>query len=89
MKQQRYPDTSDWDKTIIAPITLKMKKGTWEIFKDFTPRNIKLNDAVVKLIQKYILENTEEATQEEIEKFFDDQEWHEEQKKKSKSKKQG
>lgn len=88
MKQQkRFPDTSDWDDTIITPITLKMKKGTWEIFKELTPRKKKLNDAVVDLIHKFIMENSEEATQEELKKFLDDQKWHEEQKKKKQSKK--
>ena len=80
---KRYSDQSDWDK-IVSPITLEMKKGTWEIFKDLVPRKTKLKDAVVGLIHKFIYENTEEVTDEEITKWYKDQEYWE--KKKSNSK---
>jgi len=78
MKQYKpkYPNTSYWDK-IISPITLTMKKGTWEIFKSLIPRNKKLNDAVVDLIHKIISENTEEATDKEIKQWIKDQEYYE------------
>ena len=60
----------DWDKEIVAPITLKMQKGLWEVFKECVPRKEKLNDAVVRLIGKFVIENTEPATQKEIEAFM-------------------
>ena len=79
---KRYPNQSNWDK-IVSPITLEMKKGTWEIFKDLVPRKTKLNDAVVGLINKFIHENTEKVTDEEITKWYKDQEYWK--KKKSKN----
>ena len=76
MKQQtKYPDMQDWDN-IISPITLTMKKGTWETFKSLTNRNKKLNDAVVDLINKFISENTENATDEEIKQWNKDQDYY-------------
>ena len=76
MKQyDRYPNQHDWDNEI-SPITLTIKKGTWEIFKSITPRNKKLNDAVVELIHKYISENTETLTDEDILKWNQDQEYY-------------
>jgi len=83
--EKRYPDTSDWDK-LISPITPKMKKGTWEIFKTLIPRGKKLNDALVGLIENYIHDNSEEATDEEVKKWMKDQDYWK--KKKSKVKKQ-
>ena len=79
MEQQIYPDTSDWDN-IISPITLKMKKGTWEIFKEITPRNIKLNDAVLQLIWNKIGKNSEPVSNEEAWKWMKDQEYWDEKK---------
>lgn len=38
----------------IKPITLEIDADLWEQFKTLTPRNIKLNDAVVKLIEKEV-----------------------------------
>ena len=63
MKQYKpvYPDTSDWDE-LISPITLTLKKGDWEHFKEVTPRNVKLNDAG--------------ATDKEINQFNKDQDYH-------------
>lgn len=82
---KRFQDQSDWDK-VVSPITLEMKKGTWEIFKSLVPRKQKLNDAVVGLIHKYIQENTEEVTdEEELDKWYKDQKYWA--KKKSKSQK--
>ncbi len=85
MKQKRYPDTSDWDK-IISPITLKMQNGTWELFKNITPRNIKLNDAILQLIHNKIGEESEAVSLEEVEKWYKDQEYWAEKKEKKKSK---
>lgn len=80
---KRYANQSDWDK-IVSPITLEMKKGTWEVFKSLIPRKTKLNDAVVNLIHKFIHENTEEATDEEITQWYKDQEYWKNKKSKSK-----
>jgi len=75
MKQQdRYQDQHGWDK-IISPITLKMKKGTWEVFKSLTSRNTKLNEAVLQLIHKFINENTEKSIDKEVKKWCEDQEY--------------
>ncbi len=74
---KRYSDTSDWDQ-MVSPITLEIKKGTWEIFKSLTPRKTKLNDAVVQLINNFIGENTEVADDEEIDKWMKDQEYWDE-----------
>jgi len=75
MKQQeRYIDQTGWDK-VVAPITLKMKKGEWEIFKEITPRNIKLNEAVMQLIRKKIVEESEEVSEEDIKEWNKDQEY--------------
>lgn len=57
------------DKEINA-ITIKIKRGTWELFKSVTPSNITLNQAVVNLINKKVQENTKDATDEEIDQFF-------------------
>ena len=39
---------------LIQPITLKIDSELWKKFKDYTPRTIKLNDAVVALIKKEV-----------------------------------
>ena len=75
-QHKKYPNMHDWDN-LISPITLNMKKGTWEVFKSLTPRNKKLNDSVVDLINKFINENTDIATDEEIKKWTKDQEFYE------------
>ncbi len=36
---------------LIKPITLEIDSEIWRKFKEKTPRTIKLNDAVVKLIE--------------------------------------
>ncbi len=59
----------DLDKEINA-ITIKIKRGSWEIFKAMTPRNITLNQAVVQLINKEIDKNSRPATEEEQAEFF-------------------
>jgi len=41
---------------LIKPITLEIDKKIWERFKEITPRTIKLNDALVKLIIKKLKE---------------------------------
>ena len=74
-QRTKYPDMNDWDNEI-SPITLTMKKGTWEVFKSLIPRNTKLNDAVVDLIHQYINENTDKATDEEIKQWTKDQEFY-------------
>lgn len=74
-QRTKYEDQNDWDNEI-SPITLTMKKGTWEVFKSLTPRNTKLNDAVVKLIHQYINDNTDNATDEEIKQWIKDQEFY-------------
>lgn len=71
----KYPNMKDWDN-LVSPITLNMKKGTWEIFKTLVPRDKKLNDAVTELIEKHIVENTEDATDEEINQWKKDQEFY-------------
>jgi len=48
----------------INAITLKIKRGTWELFKAIIPRNITLNQAVVSLIHKEIDKNSRPATDE-------------------------
>ena len=53
----------------INAITLKIKRGTWELFKAIIPRNITLNQAVVSLIHKEIDKNSRPATDEEIKEF--------------------
>lgn len=86
MKQQdRYPDQYGYDK-IISPITLKMKKGTWEIFKSITPRNIKLNEAILQIIHKKIVEETEDVHPDDLEQWNKDQEYWAERKVKKKKK---
>ena len=75
MKQEdRYPDQHDFDK-IIKPITLKMKKGTWEVFKSITPRNIKLNEAILQLIHENIVKETEPVHPDDLEPWNKDQEY--------------
>ena len=39
---------------IIKPLTLAIKKVTWDKFKKVVPRDQKLNDAVVELIEKKV-----------------------------------
>ncbi len=83
MKQQdRYPDQRGFDK-IISPITLKMKKGTWEVYKNITPRNIKLNESIIQLIHEKIVKETEEVHPEDLDQWNKDQEyWAKKRKKK-------
>lgn len=50
----------------IKPLTLKIKRGTWEIFKSMTPRTKTLNETIVQLIHKEIQANSRPATEEEI-----------------------
>jgi len=38
----------------IKPITLEIEKELWDKFKNVTPRDITLNDAVVDLIRRKI-----------------------------------
>lgn len=57
------------DATINA-LTIRVKRGDWEIFKSTVPRSITLNEAIVKLIHKEIQENSRPATDQEIELFF-------------------
>lgn len=75
-------DQTDWDKEIVAPITLKMSKGLWETFKGCIPRTKTLNDAVVDLIQQEVFEAYEPASQEEFEKFMEEQKEYAAEKKK-------
>lgn len=58
------------DYEIISPITLKMPRKLWDFFKDCTPRRRKLNDAVVELIQDFVMKESEPATQEEYEEYL-------------------
>lgn len=39
---------------LVKPITLEINSELWNKFKDYTPRTIKLNDAVVALIKKEV-----------------------------------
>lgn len=39
---------------IIKPITLQIEKRVWDEFKSITPRSIKLNDALVDVIEIHI-----------------------------------
>ncbi len=87
-QQDRYLDTSDWDKTI-SPITLRIKKGAWEIFKNIIPRSINLKDAVPQLIYDRISKEIEEASDEEIKKWMRDQEYWKKGKSNSKDEKRG
>ncbi len=66
-------DQSDWDDEIVKPITLKMKKGLWESFKQGVPRGTKLNDAVVDLIEEKVVEDSEEVSQEDFKQFMEEQ----------------
>ena len=75
-------DQTDWDKEVIKPITLKMSKGLWETFKACIPRTKKLNDAVVDLIQQEVFNAYEPASQEEFEKFMEEQKEYAAEKKK-------
>lgn len=59
----------DLNKEINA-ITIKIKRGTWELFKNIIPRNKTLNQAVVELIYREIDKNSRPATNEEIKEFF-------------------
>lgn len=83
-REERYPDARGLDE-IISPLTLKIKKGSWELFKNLTPRNKKLNDAVVGLIEKHIYDNSKDASDEEVEKWFKDQEYYENKERKRKN----
>ncbi|KKM27780.1 hypothetical protein LCGC14_1571280 [marine sediment metagenome] len=40
--------------TLIKPITLKIDSEIWKKFKEKIPRTIKLNEAVVNLIEEAI-----------------------------------
>ncbi len=89
MEQLQYADTHGMDE-MCKPITLKMKKGTWEVFKQITPRGIKLNDAIMQLIHEKIVKETEEMTSGELDKAAEVQQIYDERrvaKKKRKSKK--
>ena len=75
MKQEdRYPDQHDFEK-IIKPITLKMKKGTWEVFKSITPRSTKLNEAILQLIHDKIVKETEPVHPKDLEQWNKDQDY--------------
>jgi len=39
---------------LIKPITLEIDKDLWKRFKELIPRTEKLNDAVIKLIEKEV-----------------------------------
>lgn len=59
---------------VIKPITLEMKRGTWELFKNITPRKLSLNEAIRQLIMKEIIANCEDLNPEEVENFLDKKE---------------
>lgn len=71
--KKTYQDQSGLDKEITAPITLKISKGMWELFKDSVPRKITLNDQIVQLIINFCMEESEPCTQKEIETFMREQ----------------
>ena len=72
-KPKMSVDQSGWDDKIIKPITLKMKKGLWECFKQGVPREKKLNDAVVDLIEEEVMKNSEEVSEEDSDQFMEEQ----------------
>lgn len=77
-------DQSDYDKTVVKPITLRMQKGLWLMFKDLVPRRKKLNEMIVELIQKYIMDNTENDDDFDSARFMKEQDWYAKEKKKLK-----
>lgn len=45
--------------TLIKPLTLEIENAVWDKFKEKTPRTIRLNDAVAKLIAAEIKKREE------------------------------